>query len=356
VQKEPGRAPHQRFRFEQWASHLERDHDVTLEFAAFESPELSDVLYASGAWARKARLLLRDGIRRLDVLRRAREFDGIIVQREATMLGGAYLERALAGPLGKPLIYDFDDAIWQVAPSGPNGLASLVRAPWKVGSICRRASAVTVGNDFLASFARQYNDSVHIVRTSIDTGAYAPLPHPGQDEPFTIAWTGSHTTLAHLARLRSAIAMVAAARPTRLLVICDVPPTEMGGVPVDFVKWTPANEALALAPAHVGVMPLPDTLSARGKCGCKALQYMAVERPAVASPVGINSEIIVPGVNGQLASSDDEWVRHLLQLAADPEGRARMGRAGRATVLASYSAAAAAASFAAVVRAVVPAP
>ena len=268
------------------------------------------------------------------------------------MLGGAYLERALAGPVGKPLIFDFDDAIWEVAPSGRNGIASLVRAPWKVASICRAATAVTVGNEFLASYARQHSSSVHIVRTSIDLNTFFPRPEPANGSPFTIAWTGSHSTLVHLARLRGALTRVAAERPMRLIVVCDEPPTDMGGIDIEFVKWTPENEASALAPAHVGVMPLPDTLSARGKCGCKALQYMAIGRPAVVSPVGINTEIVVNGVNGFLADTEDEWVDALTRLATDDVARQRMGAAGRATVLAGYSADAAAAAFARVVRSV----
>ena len=93
-------------------------------------------------------------------------------------------------------------------------------------------------------------------------------------------------------------------------------------------------------------MPLPDDEVSRGKCGLKALQCMATGRPVVASPVGVNSEIVRDGENGFLASSTDEWVDALSRLAADGPLRARLGRTARATVEEGYSAEISAARFA----------
>lgn len=346
VQKAPGLAPNQRFRHEQWAPHLARDHDIRLEFEPFESPELTEVLYRPGHVPRKAALTLAAAARRWSRRHRARDFDGVVVLREAMLVGGALVERWLARA-GIPLLYDFDDAIWIPSAAGANGVLSLARAPWKTAALCRLADAVTVGNAYLAGYASRFNRSVHVVRTSIAIERFPAMPAP-PDAPFTVVWTGSHSTLAHLETIRSALDAVGARIPMRLRVVCDVAPAPFAHVALDFVPWRAASEATDLAVGHVGLMPLPDTPFTRGKCGCKALQYMAIGRPAVVAPVGMNTDIVQDGVNGRLAGTHDEWVAALLALAADPAARARMGAAARRTVLDGYTAESAARDFAAV--------
>lgn len=349
VQKGPDVAPNQRFRHEQWAPHLSRDHGITLDFDAFESPELSDLIYRSGRRVEKARLTLRDSLRRWGTGRRVDAFDGVVVLREALLVGGAWLERRLAAR-GVPLVYDFDDAIWRHDVEGRSRAMTWLRAPWKVAAICRAARLVTVGNEYLAGFARQHAATVAVVPTSIDVDRYPEIPPPPAGAPFTVVWSGSHSTLPMLDALRPALERVARQIPLRLRVVCDVAPEPLGHGEVEFVRWRAASEAADLAPAHVGLMPLPDTPFARGKCGCKALQYMAIGRPAVVSPVGVNRDIVRDGDNGRWATTPEEWERALLQLAADPSARDRMGRAARQTVQAGYSARASADAFARAVR------
>jgi glycosyltransferase involved in cell wall biosynthesis len=349
VQKSPGIAPNQRFRIEQWAPHLEREHGVVVEYEPFESPALTEVLYQPGQVARKAALTLRDAWRRRAERTRVREFDAVVVLREASLLGGAWLERWITRQ-GVPLIYDFDDAIWLWDPRSVNGVMTLARFPWKVAEICRLASAVTVGNAYLAEFARRQNPYVALVRTSIDVDRFTRTPEPPADAAFTLAWTGSHSTLPHLDTLRPALQTLGRRVRTRLRVVCDVAPSPFEDVELDFRRWTPATEASDLAVAHVGLMPLPDTPSAQGKCGCKALQYMALGRPAVVSPVGINREIVRDGENGCWASTTDEWVAQLERLAGSPALRARMGAAAHATVHDGFTAQASARTFAGVLR------
>lgn len=84
-------------------------------------------------------------------------------------------------------------------------------------------------------------------------------------------------------------------------------------------------------------MPLTDTPWARGKCGYKLIQYMACGLPVIASPVGVNTEIVEHGVNGFLASTEAEWIEALRTLLSDAALRARMGEAGRRKVERDYS-------------------
>ncbi len=349
VRKPHGLAPHQRFRLEQWAPYLQRDHGIALEFAPFESPQLSTLLYKPGHRAQKARLLLADARRRWRARHRVLDYDAVIVAREAMMVGAPWVERFIASR-GVPFIYDFDDSIWKWIPGARNGAWSLLRSPWKVREICRLASAVTVGNDYLAKFARQYSDDVNIVRTSIDIERFPLAPEPPNGDSFTVVWTGSHSTLKHLHMIRPALEAVASRRRVRLRVVCDAPPRHFSNVETEFIPWRAETEATDLASGHVGVMPLPDDEITRGKCGCKALQYMAIGRPAVVTPVGINSEIVQNGVNGLWATDQGEWEAQLTRLADDARLRADLGRAGRDTVLNGYTAESSAMTMAGVIK------
>jgi len=83
-------------------------------------------------------------------------------------------------------------------------------------------------------------------------------------------------------------------------------------------------------------MPLPDEPWEWGKCGYKLIQYMACGLPVVASPVGVNRDIVNNGTNGFLAASEQEWTSALSELLASAQMRSSMGTAGRTLVESSY--------------------
>ena len=351
--KAPGLAPGQRFRFEQWAPRLRRDHGIMLDLIPFESPRLSQLLYQRGHFAAKAARVSYDFFRRASAAFAARSYDAVLVFREAALIGPAIYESLIAA-LGKPIIYDFDDTIWSPAQAHMNGIFSRLHFYGKTSRICRLATAVTPGNEFLAEYARNRNSSVFIMPTSIELDDYPVIAEPSSAEPFVVCWTGSTSTLPHFEHARAALEQLAKTIPVAVKVICNEPPARpIAGAEMRFVRWSPEREAQELGDCHAGIMPLPDDEIARGKCGLKALQYMATGRPVVVSPVGVNTEIIRDGVNGLLASSTDEFVAALTRLAEDPDFRRRMGAEARRTIEERYSGEVVAKAFAQVVRSVV---
>ena len=239
-------------------------------------------------------------------------------------------------------------------PRAATASFSSLRFPSKVADICRVASAVTVGNRYLADYARQYNDDVALVPTTIDLGVYDVQPELPDAAQIVIGWTGSFSTLGHLELARGAIERFAQTRDVVVRVICSEPLRRpFANAKLDFIPWRAESEARDVGRAHFGIMPLPDDAFARGKCGCKALQYMATARPVVISPVGINAEIVNSGENGILASNEDEWVAAFEALSASAALRTRIGLAARRTVEARFSAEQAAARFAEVIHRVV---
>jgi len=199
------------------------------------------------------------------------------------------------------------------------------------------ADTVLAGNRYLADYARQYNPHVVIVPTTIDTDEYVPAARR-EESAVCIGWSGSVTTIKHFDEAVPALCVLKDryGDRVRFKVIGDAAYAhrELG---IHGIAWNRHDEIAELSSIDIGIMPLPDDEWARGKCGLKGLQYMALEIPTVMSPVGVNCEIVSHGINGLLAASRDEWVEELGSLIESAERRAAIGRAGRRTVEERYS-------------------
>lgn len=328
-------APGQRFRIEQWARLLEKQ-GVSFTFVPFESGELHRIMYRRGFVVRKAAAVLRGGVQRLRLLGGLRGFDVVFLFREAAPVGPAVLERLIARR-GVPIVYDFDDAIYLPNASGANRIFSVFKCVGKTRTICRLSAHVTVGNEHLRRFASRHARRTWLVPTTIDVERYLPRPPRQREAPVVIGWMGSETTLPHLRMLGEPLRELASRRRFALHVVSPAP-VSLPGVTLRWTPWTAESEVRDLQGFDVGIMPLPDDRWARGKCGAKLLQYMGVGVPGVASPVGVNTEIVDDGVNGFLAGTPAEWVDRLAALIDSAPLREEMGAAGRRTVQERYSA------------------
>lgn len=198
---------------------------------------------------------------------------------------------------------------------------------------------VFAGNAYLASFAKRYHLNVKIVPTTLDTERYQVRDYANSDNsPVCIGWTGSFTTLKHLEQAVPFLTELFRkyGNKLRFKMIADMP-SAIDQFPLEFCKWSKEKEVEDLMDIDIGIMPLPDDDWARGKCGFKGLQYMAVGIPSVMSPVGVNTEIINDGVNGFLASGSNEWIQKLSLLIESAELRKKVGAEGRKTVVERFS-------------------
>jgi glycosyltransferase involved in cell wall biosynthesis len=334
VPQEVDTSPGQRFRIEQWDPYLRRE-GIEITYSPFAPARLTALLQQSGGSTQKAWGIVQAVGRRLREAWTASTFDLAYIFREGALLGPAVAERVLSGS-GIPFVYDFDDAVWVRYVSPVNSYLSYLRFPGKTATLCRRACHVMAGNNFLGEFASRYNERVSIVPTTIDTLKYGLLSRQPGRRP-VIGWTGSYSTVQYLHLVRPALARLRTRHDFRVLVVGGTG-FEVDGVEVEHRPWRSATEVQDISGFDIGIMPLPDAEWERGKCGLKALQYMALGIPAVVSPVGVNREIVDHGRNGFLAAAEDEWVDTLHSLLADPELRFRVGRAARATVEERFSA------------------
>ena len=327
-------SPSQRYRLEQWEPLL-RERGVQITYAPFEDEELHALLYKPGLIGKLGGVTRALG-RRMSLVKNVRDYDLVYILREAALLGPPVFER-LIHQRRVPIVFDFDDAVFVSYKSPSNGYLSYLKFASKTKTICRMASHVMAGNPYLADYARQVNDRVTVIPTTIDTEKYQPPPRKELSGPPVIGWTGSYSTVQHLDTLRGALKKLAARESFRLRVI-GTPKYECAPIDVEAMPWRANTELEDLSAIDIGVMPLPEDRWSKGKCGLKALQFMALGIPTVCSPVGVNCDIIQDDENGFLAGTEDEWVDKLSRLIRSHELRQRLGQAGRATVEQTYSA------------------
>ena len=328
-------SPGQRFRIEQWEPLLNA-RNIDIDLQPFEDQALHTQIHRPGSAKEKVRLIVQGFRRRWQLVRRVREYDAVYVFREAALLGPPWIELAIHRR-GVPIVFDFDDAIFVPYKSPTNSYLSLLKFPGKTQRLCKIASHVTAGNPYLADYAGRVNERVTIVPTTIDTDKYTPKPKVIDGKPFVIGWSGSHSTVQHLDTLRAILPRLSEHSRFRLRVI-GTSQYQLSGVDAESVPWRSETELDDLRRLDIGLMPLPDDPWSKGKCGLKALQYMALGIPTVCSPVGVNTDIIRDGHNGFFASTDDEWIDKLRSLFNSSELRKRLGEAGRETVGDRYSA------------------
>lgn len=347
----PDTAPSQRFRLEQWLPYLEGE-GIAIDLIPFASARLTEVLHQPGHWIAKAAGLATATLHRVFDVARLRKYDVILVHRALSIVGPALLER-LVRLLGRPMIYDFDDAIWLLDTTRANRHFGWLKFPGKTATICRISEHVIVGNRFLGEYARRFNPNVTIIPSSVDTERFKPQPATRSDGRIVIGWTGSTTSLAHLEMFAPTLGEVFQQRDVELQIISDRKP-EITAVPFVWVPWNRESERRDLAPFDIGIMPIPNDRWARGKCALKALLYMAMGISCVISAVGTNCEVVSHGENGFLASTPEQWTELLLRLIDDGALRDRLGAAARRTVEQRYSMIQCAKQFADVVRSVTP--
>ena len=327
-------SPGQRFRIEQWEPLL-RQRGVEITYAPFENEVLHGLLYQTGRMGQKLAQVSRGFGRRMSLINSVGQFDAVYIFREAALLGPAFFER-LIKRRRVPIVFDFDDAIFVSYRSPSNGYLSYLKFAAKTKTICRLASHVMVGNSYLAEYERQFNPHVTIVPTTIDTEKYSVRQNTVSEVPI-IGWTGSFSTVQHLDTLRSVLQKLAQRERFRLRVI-GTPEYRLEGVEVEAIRWRSESELDDLRPIDIGLMPLPNDAWSKGKCGLKALQFMALGIPTICSPVGVNTDIIQDGENGFIADTEQEWLDKLGRLLRSVELREQLGLAGRAKVEQRYSA------------------
>jgi len=235
------------------------------------------------------------------------------------------------------VVLDFDDAVFHRYDRHRSGLVRRLYSD-RIDRLMRAADAVAAGSPYLAERARSAGARrVMDLPTVVDLERYVPAAEPRDGGPVRIGWIGTPRTARYLEPLSETFAGVCADGAARMILI-GAGDDALRDVPgVERRAWAEDSEVRDLAACDVGVMPLPDEPFERGKCGYKLIQFHALGKPVVASPVGVNRTLIEPGVNGLLARDAQEWRDGLRALVEDAAARRAMGGEGRRRVEERYS-------------------
>ncbi len=337
----PVEAAATRFRLQQFVEPLSA-RGITLEIHPFLNSRLFQELYRRDAVAKVAAGLLKSGLRRLIEIVSARQADVILIQREAMLFGPPLIEWVITQVLRRPMVLDLDDATY-VSYESPTYGAISKRLKWfsKTDDLISWATIVTCGNRSIAEYVSSKGACAHLIPTVVDSDVFTPVQRTISDSPLVLGWIGTHSTFPYLESIFPVLSSLAKRFNFRLKIVgAGRNDVAVPGVPVENLAWELEREVTDFQSIDIGLYPIDASLYsgnwAQGKSGFKAIQYMAVGVPFVATPVGGSAEIGEADVTHFFASQNDEWYRRLECLLSDQGRRLEMGAAGRAHVVAHY--------------------
>lgn len=337
----PVEAAATRFRLQQFAEPL-RKREITLTIRPFIDAELFAELYHRESWARTSVGLIKSSFRRLRDVFAARRADVILVQREAMMFGPPVIEWLTTRVMRRPMILDLDDATYVSYTSPTYGrVANFLKWFSKTDELIRLAQVVVCGNESIADYVSRKGTRSILVPTIVDTDIFRPANRSEGSDEVVLGWIGTHSTFPYLESIFPVIQDLARRHRIRLRIIgAGKDDIVVPGVKVENLAWNLKREVNDFQSLDIGLYPIIEEFYpgwASGKSGFKAIQYMAVGIPYVASPSGATTTIGETGVTHLLARTPDEWDRALEELITNPDRRRAMGAAGREHVIKNYA-------------------
>lgn len=202
--------------------------------------------------------------------------------------------------LKQPIYYDIDDAIFLKSKFRRAGIDRLIR----------EAAYVFAGNSFLTDYCSALTDRIELVPTSVDTSRFYPDPHWHPSDVFKVVWSGTSSSFPYLKEIEEPLAaFFRTAQDARLFIYSNRNPHELTALRdfIHFEPWSVQAEVGQIQQADVGLMPIPDTDWARGKCSYKMLLYAACGVPCLVSDVGMNTEVLAKGRVGIGCRTLNDW-------------------------------------------------
>lgn len=258
------------------------------------------------------------------------KYDKIVIEKELFPYFPAWFEKLMRF-LKVPYIVDYDDAIFHNYDQHPNPHVRRFLGS-KIDVVMKFSCAVIAGNEYLASRARKAGATkVFVIPTVIDLERYN-IKNDSENLPIIIGWIGTKSTyIKHFLPNSKWIKKAIADFNVEFHVVGFVDNQGLGNG-VRYFKWTEETEVTSILEFDVGIMPLKDTLWEKGKCSYKLIQYMACGLPVIASPVGLNNEVIQENVNGLFASDETQWISAIEKYVQDGSLRKAHGLNGRSIV------------------------
>lgn len=325
-------SPGQRLKYEQYFSYFEKNgYEITV--SSFMTMPFWNIVYKKGHHIQKVLWTIFGYFKRYFDFIRIRKFDAVYIFLWVTPFGTKFSEW-LTTILARKIIYDIDDLVFLKPASRANPLIRIFKSSEKNYFLMKKADHVITCTPYLDEFARKYNDNTTDISSTVDTSKWGPSDQGA--EQITLGWTGSFSTSQYLKLLKDILIRLKEKYDINILVIGD-PEFQIDGLDVEIVKWTLESEVDQLKRIDIGLYPLPMEDWVLGKSGLKAIQYMALGIPTVATKIGANHRVIEDGVSGFLVEELNEWEEKVSQLIENEELRKQVGQAARERAIELYS-------------------
>jgi glycosyltransferase involved in cell wall biosynthesis len=265
-------------------------------------------------------------LRKLRVLIAAFFADAVVIQKIADARFVRILKK-----INRRLFWDIDDGVCLHYP--------------QMNAVLPLFECVVCGNHVLKAHVESFGGRATIIPSVVDEVRFPLDHHPSMDlskRTIVIGWIGHGSNVHYLESLRQVFDSLHQRFGNQ---VCLKVVSDRGldwGPHVINKTWKLDEECSDVRSFDIGVMPLEDDDWSRQKCGYKALLYMSQQVPAVISPVGMNAQLFVDGIDGFHASTPSEWTEKLSRLIEDASLRHRMGSAALETVRRAFTVAAAA--------------
>jgi glycosyltransferase involved in cell wall biosynthesis len=323
-------APSQRLKFEQYYGAFQ-NAGYEIVVSPFISEAFWNIIYKKGNVLSKAWYTLAGYGRRVGNLFQLGRFDIVYIHLWVTPFGPPFFEW-LFRKFSKKIIYDIDDLVYLGnVESKAHPVVTYIKGRDKPIFLMKAADHVITCTPYLDQFVRKYNKQTTDISSTINTQLYTPKRTYMPQEKMIIGWSGSHSTSRYLHLLGEVFRALAKSYNFTLVVMGDAD-FKMDGVEVEALAWKEEYEVEVISRFDVGVYPLPDEEWVLGKSGLKALQYMALGIPTVATAIGANFRVIEDGVSGFLVKDKEDWIKQLSLLLDNASVRETIGGNGRKRV------------------------
>lgn len=326
----------QRLKYEQFFNHW-KENGYEIDVSSFMDEKMWAIVYKERNYLKKMFGTVRGYLRRVRDIFILRNFDLIYIFMWVTPFGSSFFER-IYRRLSNRLVYDIEDNTLIPQSNSLNPIMKLLKGVEKVEFLIKTADHVITSSPFLNADCLKLNKkkSCTFISDAMDIDRFSPKNSYSNDNTVVIGWTGTFSSVVYLDLLRDVFFQLNKRIKYRLRIIGNFE-YNIPGIDLEVIQWTKEKEIEDLQGIDIGIYPLTQDKWVLGKSGLKAIQYMALGLPTVATNVGTTPRIIKHMENGWLVRTEEEWIVALETLIKTPSLRCKMGELARNTIVENYS-------------------
>ena len=336
-----GQAAGQRLKYEQYFDYWKlKNYELTV--SSYFGLKAWKILYKPGFFFNKFLSIIYGNLQRIKEVFLLNQYDVIYIFMYVTPLGSTFFER-LFRMFGKKIIYDFDDSIHLKENykyhTSLNPFVGFFKRPNKSKYLIKYSNHVIISSPFHYEYCYKFNKykSCTYIPCSLNTNYFFPLKkNISFQKTINIGWTGTFSSRQYLDSIRNALIRLNKITKFNLIIIGNFE-YSIPGINVQLIEWNKEYEIQDLQKIDIGIYPLIKNNWTLGKGGLKAIQFMALEIPTVATDFGNTSNVIKNNVSGILVNNEDEWISSLTYLINNPKERLRLGQNARKEIIKNFS-------------------